>query len=42
MKYALMIYVSPGGMEAFSEEEGAAISAEYLALRGDPRCVDGA
>ena len=42
MKYALMIHVSPGGMEVLGEEEGAAISAEYLALRSDPRCVDGA
>jgi len=42
MKYALMIYVSPGSMEALSEEEGAAISREYFALREDPRCVDGA
>ena len=42
MQYALMIHVNAGTSEALSEEEGTAITSEYLALRSDPRCVDGA
>lgn len=42
MQYALMIYVDPSSTEAMSEEEGAALTDEYMAIRSDPRCVDGA
>ena len=42
MQYALMIYVGRSGTEAMSEEEGQALNQEYMALRDDPRCVDGA
>jgi hypothetical protein len=41
VKYALMIYIDTTG-PAFTEEEGAAITAEYMAIRSDPRVVDGA
>ena len=42
MQYALMIYYDPTAQEGFSEDENAAITAEYMAIRGDPRCLDGA
>ena len=42
MKYALLIYPKPGSHEALGEEEGKAVSAEYLAFRDDPRCLGGA
>ena len=42
MKYALMIYVSPASWEGRSEEESTAITGEYMALRSDPRFLDGA
>jgi hypothetical protein len=42
MQYALMIYVDPTAQEGFSEDENAAITAEYLAIRSDPRVLDGA
>jgi hypothetical protein len=42
MKYALLIYSKPGSHEAQSEEESKASFAEYMALREDPRCLDGA
>jgi hypothetical protein len=42
MQYALMIYVDPTAQEGFSEQENAAISAEYMAIRSDPRVTGGA
>ena len=42
MKYALLIYPKPGSHEALGEDEGKAVSAEYLAFRDDPRCLGGA
>ena len=37
MQYALLIYEAPGAYDGFSDEERRAVSAEYLALRDDPR-----
>ena len=42
MKYAMLIYPEPGSHEGLAEEEARALTAEYLALRDDPRCVGGA
>jgi hypothetical protein len=42
MQYALMIYVDPASTVALSEDEAEALTQEYMALRSDPRCVDGA
>ncbi len=42
MKYALLIYPTPGSHEALPPEEYAPVNAQYLALRDDPRCVGGA
>jgi len=42
MKYAMLIYPEPGSHEGLEEEEAKALTAEYLALRGDSRCVGGA
>jgi hypothetical protein len=42
MKYALLIYPKPGSHEALGEDEGKSVTAEYWALREDPRCLGGA
>jgi hypothetical protein len=42
MQYALLIYEAPGSYDDFSDDERRAVSAEYLALRDDPRVVGGA
>jgi hypothetical protein len=42
MQYALLIYHKPGADDGFTEQERQAISAEYQALRGDPRMTGGA
>ena len=42
MQYALMIYVDPTAPMGAGEDERAAITAEYMAIREDPRCLDGA
>jgi hypothetical protein len=42
MKYALMIYLDRSPQTAYSDEENAALTAEYMALRSDPHFVDGA
>src|SRR4051794_4730063 len=42
MKYALLIYPKPGSHEALQAEQAQAVSAEYLALRDDLRCLGGA
>jgi hypothetical protein len=42
MKYAMLIYPEPGSHQGLAEEDAKALTAEYLALRADPRCVGGA
>jgi len=42
MKYALLIFPKPGSHEALGPDEYGPVNAEYLALRGDPRCLGGA
>lgn len=42
MKYATLIYIKPGSHDTdITEEEHAALSAEYAALRQEPHCVGG-
>lgn len=41
MKYALLIYTTPGMVDHFSNGELEAMSAEYYALRDEPTCIDG-
>jgi hypothetical protein len=42
MKYAMLIYPKAGSDEGLGEAEAQALTAEYLALRDDPRCIGGA
>ena len=42
MRYALLIHERRGSYEGLGEEELSALTGEYLALRDDPRVVDGA
>ena len=42
MKYAMLIYPKAGSDEGLGEAEAQALTAEYLALRDDPRCLGGA
>jgi hypothetical protein len=42
MQYALLIYAEPGYVEALSDAERQAVSAEFAALGDDARCVDAA
>ena len=42
MQYALLINELPGAFEALDAEEQEAVSAEYLAIRSDPRVIGGA
>src|SRR3954462_8484820 len=42
MKYAMLIYPKPGSHEGLGEEDAKALTAEYLTLRADSRCVGGA
>jgi|SRR2546421_9343999 len=39
MKYATLIYYTPGETDGMSEDESKAMLGEYLALRDDPRYV---
>ncbi|MEV1247405.1 YciI family protein [Nonomuraea sp. NPDC050022] len=41
MKYALLINERPGAYEGLSEDQRAAISAEYIALMKDERMLGG-
>lgn len=41
MKYLTLIYPKPGSHEAFEGEAFKELSAEYYALRDDPRCIGG-
>jgi hypothetical protein len=42
MQYALLIYKSPGAIEALSEQEQAEVGREYWALREEPGVTGGA
>jgi hypothetical protein len=42
MKYALLIYTKPGAYEALSDEEREHASGQYIGLRTDARCLEGA
>jgi hypothetical protein len=42
MQYALLIYTNPGALEALSDDERAAVSARYWAIREEPGVVGGA
>lgn len=41
MQYALLIYTKPGSDEDLSEEEAAAVTSEYFALREESGFLDG-
>jgi hypothetical protein len=42
VQYALLIYSAPGTIEALSDHEREALSAEYYALRAEPGILGGA
>jgi hypothetical protein len=42
MKYAMLIYETPGSYEAMPEDTREAASQEYFALSEDSRCASGA
>jgi hypothetical protein len=42
MQFALLIYNKPGALEALSDEDRAAVSARYWAIREEPGVVGGA
>jgi hypothetical protein len=42
MQYALLIYRRPGTVEALSDNEREALTAEYFALRAEPGMLGGA
>jgi hypothetical protein len=42
MKYALLIYETPGAYEALQDDQREAAHGEYMALSADSRCVGGA
>jgi hypothetical protein len=42
MQYALLVYERPGAYTGYTDEQRLAISAEYLAIRHDPRVIGGA
>jgi hypothetical protein len=42
MQYALLIHFDPTAQEGYSDEQNAAVTAEYMAIRSDPRVIDGA
>jgi hypothetical protein len=41
MKYAMLIYPTPETHEGLPQEEAEALTAEYISLREDPRCIAG-
>jgi hypothetical protein len=41
VRYALLIHERPGSYDGFSADERAAVTAEYVALRDDPRVLGG-
>jgi hypothetical protein len=40
MQYALLIYERPGAYTGLTDEQRQAITAEYVAIRRDPRVID--
>ena len=42
MKYAMLVYPKPGSHDGLGEEQAKALNAEYLALRDEAGCIDGA
>jgi hypothetical protein len=42
MRYAVLIYETPGAYDPFGDDERRAVSAEYLELASDARVVGGA
>jgi hypothetical protein len=42
VQYALLIYSAPGTIEALSDDEREALTAEYYALRAEPEILGGA
>jgi hypothetical protein len=42
MRYALLIHERPGADDGLDDDARSALTGEYLALRDDPRVVDGA
>jgi hypothetical protein len=42
MQYALLIYQKPGALEALNDDERAAVSAKYWAIREEPGVLGGA
>lgn len=41
MRYALLINEAPGSYDGFDDAQLADLTAEYLAMRDDPRVLDG-
>ena len=41
MHYALLIYTDPHAQDGDTDEERASVTAEYLAIRDDPRVTGG-
>lgn len=41
MRYALLINETPGSYDGVDHEDRVSITAEYLALRADPRVLEG-
>lgn len=41
MKYVTLIYPKPGSHDLPDPEQQAALTAEYIGLRRDPRCIGG-
>jgi len=41
VKYALLIYAQPGSHEALPKDEYEEALGQYMALRTEPRCVQG-
>jgi hypothetical protein len=41
MKYAVLVYNQPNEYANLSETERASVTAEYMAIRAEPGCVDG-
>ena len=42
MQYAVLIYESPGMLDGLDDGQLEQITAEYMTLRADPSCLDGA
>jgi hypothetical protein len=41
MKYALLINTRPGEYDGLSDDERQAVTAEYMAIAGEPGCLGG-